>query len=366
MEAHRKFGQIPPWALALLLVCLCPVAAGAQAVTEMTAEAEERPAVQGSVAGEEEPEGEGMSPCVPLPGEKPEVWLDRMRAAVYRSVCASAFWFDSFFGEQRFDQEVDNTFGRLVMELSHDERDGIDGRLRLKAKIALPRLENRWNAFAGRFDEEEFVTGTETTYGSVPAPFAASDQSWLLGLGYNPLRRARSRLDVDAGIKLDFPSNPFVRARYRHDVVLDETRALRLRQTVFWRRDRRFGTTSQGDLDIILSARRLLRWSASATITQESDGVDWVQRWTLYQALGDSNRRAIAYQAEILGESDRPVPVERYGLRALYRQRYLRDWLYLTARTGVSWPREELDEARRGSIEVGFGFEMLFGDHPWD
>ena len=183
-----------------------------------------------------------------------------------------------------------------------------------------------------------------------------------MGLGYKAVKTARRRLDIDGGVKLGFPMNPFVRARYRSNVFVSDTTLLRFRETVFWRRDRRLGATSQVDLEEILSGRHLLRWRTLATVSQTSQGVDWLTGLTLYQGLGGS--RAIAYQVEVDGETDRDVPLEDTALRVIYRQSVAREWLFLEVRGSLRWPREELDEDREPSLGIAFGVEILFGDLP--
>ena len=42
------------------------------------------------------------------------MWLDKTRASLYRMLCGTARWFDSFFGDSpRYDATLDESWGRL-------------------------------------------------------------------------------------------------------------------------------------------------------------------------------------------------------------------------------------------------------------
>lgn len=298
-----------------------------------------------------------------LPDLSADSWIDRMQRAVYRSVCGSAFWFDSFFGAEDAYRERDETFGRAGLGLVWSQHDHLDLRGRFKAKINLPRLEKRLNAFLGTYKKDEFQTDRTRTFQSVPEAFEdTTDQEWLIGLGYSPVRGGRHRIDFDAGVKLNFPLDPFVRTRFSRYHFLSEESLVRFRQTLFWRGEKGFGTTSQADFERVLGKRFHLRWRNVGTVAQQIEGVDWETRLTFYQYLGGS--RALAYEAGYYGESDAAVPVKSLDLWTVYRQSAFREWFFVEVRLGVAWPRDETDERREKSYGVGVGFELLFGDYP--
>ncbi|MEL7060876.1 MAG: hypothetical protein AAGN46_12710 [Acidobacteriota bacterium] len=294
-------------------------------------------------------------------------WIDRMQRGVYRSVCGSARWIDTFFGDDRSFRDQDRTFGRLGLRLLYDEVDEIKVRAKFKAKLSLPRLEDRWNAFVGRFDEEEFITeqpSEDSTFG-LPSSFReTTDQDWLVGLGYSPHRSARNRFDFDAGIKLDFPSDPYVRGRYTAYLLPYESALIRFRQSVFWRREKSLGTSTLLDLEQTLGSRFHLRWRSVGTVAErDAEGVDWYSSVTLYQGLDE--RRAFAYTLGVDGETDAPTTIQDYGLRVLYRQQMHREWLFLELRGSLAFKREEEknpDQDRERALGFGVGFEMRFGD----
>lgn len=301
-----------------------------------------------------------------LPELATGAWIDRMHRAVYRSVCGSALWFDHFFGDEDFDDqnhEQQSTFGRLGGVLLWSEHDQLNLRGRLKVKLYLPRFEKRVNAFFGNYKEDEFARDRARNFGSLPEIFRdTTDREWLVGLGYRPAPGKRQNVDVDAGVKLGFPVDPFVRVRYRRYTFIHEAILLRFRQTLFWRGEKGLGTTSHLDFERALSPKFHLRWRTLGTLAEAIEGVDWESGFTVYHYLGE--KRAIAYEARIDGETDADVTVDEYGFRAIYRQSVMRDWFFLELRAALTWPLAEVHEERQKSIGVGVGFELLFGQHP--
>jgi hypothetical protein len=294
--------------------------------------------------------------------EGPE-WLDKFGYGVYRTVCASATWLDNFFGGDRGLRERDTSYGRVGVGLSWDEFNGTEAKFRFKAKVQFPRAENRFNAFFGRFEEDEFVRGQVDDVGSVPAIFRETqEKDWLLGFGYNPVRSVRTRIDFDAGVKVKSPLETFVKGTWRYYLFMNERSLLRVAQTVFYTNHLEFGTTTRLDAEQVLADNLHLRWQGLATAAQETEGVDWRSSLIVYQNLG--GLRAIAYEAEVEGETDAPVALEQYGLRAIYRQRFLRDDLFFELQGRLFWPKSVDQPEREATPGIGIGFEMLWGDQP--
>jgi hypothetical protein len=313
----------------------------------------------GRHAGAQAPGPEASLPCEDKPGA-PE-WLDRMQAGLYRAMCLTAAEFDGFFGSARFNDEYQSTHGSVSAGTLWDERDGLYPALRFRLRMQLPQLSERVNVFVGRTNRDELVTELRDDFDTLPRQFGREeDDEVLLGLGYSQPARSGGNFDFDAGTELSFPPDPYVKGRYRIAVPFFDRNVLRLRETVFWQESEQSGTTTRLDLERLLKERFLVRWTASGTWSQNTEGVRWLSSLTLFQNLGV--RRALAYQLGASGESNDDVPLQDYGLRLIYRRSVLRDWLFLELRTGVSWPRETLLESRERNLSAGVAVEMMFGE----
>jgi hypothetical protein len=64
------------------------------------------------------------------------------------------------------------------------------------------------------------------------------------------------------------------------------------------------------------------------------------------------------------GETQAEVPLRNYGVELRYRQKILRQWLFVELITSMTWPREFLTEERESNFGAGIGVEMYFGPVP--
>jgi len=289
--------------------------------------------------------------------------VDKMQRGVYLSVCGTARWFDGLFGTRRYDQDSDETFGRLGVHGLWDDRDGFDPKLRLRARMALPAMKNRLRLFFGRVDDREIVEDTQPAGGSLPSSFRdVEDDAWLLGLGYSKQGGLRNGFDFGAGVRIRTPVDPYVKGSYRHNFIFSDSTALRARQTLFWRDSRGYGETTEIDFDHLVTPQLLLRWDNSATLAEDVRRLEWSSALITFQSFGE--RRAISYTGFVSGVANTDVPLRNYGVELRYRQRILRRWLFVEARTSLTWPRETLEEKREINPGVGLGLEMYFGPVP--
>ncbi|MEO8224229.1 MAG: hypothetical protein ABI661_05445 [Gammaproteobacteria bacterium] len=345
---------------ALLAVLLCAAASEAAG-----AEPDKRPdRGQDRTAGPPLVADQPMADSEPCtePGSDKTAMVDRVQRGVYNTVCGAAIWFDGLFGNPRYDQDSDETFGRIGVFETYDRRDGANTRLRLRARYAFPALKQRLRLTLGRGDEQELVEERPAnTENPLPATFqSVNDDAWLLGLGYSK----QSDLDqgFGIGVRLQSRLDPYVKATYRYNWIFDNTNMLRFRETPFWRRTRGFGTTTQVTLDRLVAPQLLLRWNNNATIAQDTSGFEWGSNVSAYQSFDPG--RAISYTALLRGETSADVRIQNYGVETRYRQRMFRKWLFLELSGSLTWPRATLEEQRQINPGVGLGFEMYFGPVP--
>jgi len=303
------------------------------------------------------------APCPELVGGESE-WLELARTGVERSICVSAWRFDSLFGNREDEEigEARSTYGRLRLGAIWDERDGLDPEMRLRATVPLPLMEHRLRAVVGRETDEEFIEDASREFVSDPLFGEESDANWLVGLGYDPIRGRNSRLSLGAGLKLQSPLNPYVKAAYRYYTTFSDEVIGRAQQTVFWENDEGLGTSLRAGLDWLLSGDRMLRWNNYLKLTQDTRGTYWNTNLTLYQRLGEI--RAIALRGGVRGETGRQYSPIEYQLEAIYRQPFRRDWLFLEVRGGGGWLRTREAESRDFVPRVAVVLEMVFGRHP--
>ena len=308
----------------------------------------------------EEPAPKRRAPCPELEGaDTPR--LDNFQLGVERSVCVTAWYFDRLFGALPENEIVETrtTHGRLRAGVQWDERDGFSEEFSLNAQVQMPIAQQRFRAVFGRDTDEAFIEGGSGEFDSVAFTEEDEERSWLLGLGYEPMRGTRSRLALGAGVRLRTPPDPFVQASYWYQDRLTENVLFRARQTVFWENEDGFGTATRLVLERGLGPTRMLRWGNQLRISEATDGMRWNTNLTLFNAL--SARRAVALRGAIRGETGRDVNPVEYQLLLIHRQRIFRDWLFLELSGGGGWIREEQSEPREFVPEAAVILEMAFG-----
>jgi hypothetical protein len=368
--ASRTAAPAPPVArrvvlLAASLVALaCPAADRGADESEVdppeaSAAVENAPGLEPAGLAPDDVETGPIAPCPEL--VEGSAMLDNVQRGVERSVCVTAWRFDRLFGVLPEDQIVEHrvSHGRLRLGMTWNERDGFEEEVAMRVQVRLPVAERRARLVFGRDTDEAFIEGGSREFDGTTFDEEDQDRSWLLGLGYEPIRGTRSRLGLGAGVRLGTPPDPFVQASYWFQTRLREELLLRARQTVFWENEDGFGTATRVSLERVLANRRLLRWSNHLRLTETTDGVRWNTNLTLYQALAFD--RAIALRGAIRGETGREVNPIEYNLRLIHRQRILRDWLFLELQGGGGWRRERPEESRDFVPEAAVIFEMGFG-----
>lgn len=288
--------------------------------------------------------------------------VDHTRRRLEELSCTTAAWIDGWFGDDYHIGTARRAAGRL--QLSHDwsQYEGNKTRVRLNVRADFPNINEGLSGFFGRDDSDAFLRDRSERFGlRSQFPSLEGDNAWLAGLGYSLPGNRNYRSDLRIGVRGIGPPQLFLQNRIGYIPWSDDDHLLYLRATPFWNTDDGFGFTTGFDLSKVLSDTRLLRWNNVATITEETDSnVDWHSGLIHYQAL--RKRRAFAYEGFIRGSTEAEVSLREYGVQALFRHPLLNGRLWGEWSLGYSWPKEDPAEEREGSLGLGFGLELPFGE----
>jgi len=286
-------------------------------------------------------------------------WIDRAHQGVFNAVWRSAMRMDQWFGATADESAYMETSGSIAPALLYDEFDGFKPRFRFQVDVPLPQLNERFHAFIGRVNRDEYVTERQPGSGAFARQYGpVEDDETLFGIRYREPKQG-GRFEADAGLRLRSPLDPFVKGSYRFNRGTSETTLFSLRETVFWQNSEKFGLTTRADLERVFENMWLLRWTLSGTISQRTEGVRGYAAFNAIKGLPD--RRAICAELFTEGENDAEVPLADYGVKLAYRRSISRDWLVLETRLSLTFPREHLWQEREASWGVGVGLEMFFG-----
>jgi hypothetical protein len=273
----------------------------------------------------------------------------------------SAMRVDRWFGSDKDESAYQHVYGSIAPALLYDQYNHLQTRVRFNVNLPLPQINSRFNAFIGRFDPNEFVTEQNEPSGAFARQYGPlTEDQTLFGLAYHQPERQGGHFEAGAGVRVALPIDPYIKGSYVYELGASERGLIALRETAFWQDHAEgFGVTSRIDMERIYDMRWLVRWTNSATFSQQSNGIRGYSALTAMR--GFASRRAIAMEISFDGATDAPVPVHDYGAKFAYRRSILRRWLIMEVRTSVDWPQDLRIQTRRRSLGIGLGFEMLFG-----
>ncbi|MCC5870606.1 MAG: hypothetical protein JJU27_19075, partial [Gammaproteobacteria bacterium] len=172
-----------------------------------------------------QPQRPGVASVCVAPDAEGDEWIDQLQRGMYYGVCGSAYWFDGLFGTARYDLDSGDSYGRFGVFPAWDRRDGVDTRVRFRARFVLPAMQERVALVVGRGDRQDITEESASSTGTpVPPSFRRiDDDEWLVGLAYAQRGVFENGFDVGTGIRLSTPLDPYVKAGYRHHFGFGES-----------------------------------------------------------------------------------------------------------------------------------------------
>ena len=331
MNRHRSYVMLnlctSLWLSVVMLLCVCPLAVA-------------------SVAGEESSGESGMGAII-------EKWVNIAHQKISNRILRTSERFDTFFGDERVKEEQEATQLVVIPTLTFSEGEQVEFTCPLTFNVALPHLKKRWHLMVETILTEEDTGNDEGTEDDVKG----NDVS--VSLRYKILQQARPWLSFDTGVKFE-PDNiikPFERLRFRHVFDL-EPWALRLIQVILWIEDEGWGESSQFDIDRKLRQNLLFRISNQARWSENSEGLEFSQTYSLRWQL--SGRRALGLELFAKGQTRPSLTMDEYRVSAIFRRRLYKNWIFSEIESGIQMLRED-DFGAAPFVMVNL--EWIFGEY---
>lgn len=294
-------------------------------------------------------------PVLPdVPGHV-ETWVDTAHDQISQHLLGTADRVDSFFGDERINEEQQNTQISLTMSslFRHDAAPLLTFPLGLK--LSLPRLENRVQLAVDTLLQESDDTALTVVDGDT------DEQKIQLRLRYKLLEQLDRWISVDGGVKTNFDSiglktlEPFGSLRVRESFEF-ESWAVRLTQLVEWYEQSGWEGGSRVELDHDLGAKTLVRLSANTDYAESFSG----QRYDLTAKLRRqlSHNRALGLQIYSAGETHPAAQITLHEARLTYRRRIYKEWAFFSIQPIARFARDD-DFAMQPLLR--FDFEVYFG-----
>ncbi len=282
-------------------------------------------------------------------------WIDRTHLKISQSLCDRVNEFDEFFGNFDYNDTQTRSFIRIRNEISWENLSGINTRFkpRIRAKIRLPALENRLNLIIS--DEPQENTSLSNNIEQSQEQID-NNEDVTTALRWTARAEGHIETDFDVGARFNSGLDGFVRGRYRYTKPIGLKNLLRFRQEIFWRNSEGVGEATQINFQHQYSNAFLLESSSSATFSEASQGVDWSQRFSVYQKLDPL--RALSYNILALGYTRPGFTTENYGISMRYRKNIYSHWLYAELEPEITWP---LTNNREFTQKIIFRIEAQLG-----
>lgn len=278
-------------------------------------------------------------------GVLPEVLdvLDTPRNYVSEKFVGFVSEVDRFFGGDRNFQETNQSVLQIewlrLMEQGGNHKNVIAGR----AKLTLPATERHLHLLLETDADRQASRGQSQTQGQtvlVDPNAATTPESYSAALRFEKEREDQGPwyFSTDAGISFQgirLPQ-PFARAHASYAIPLMDWR-FKAMETGFWFNTTGVGETTQLDFDRLLSETVLFRASTSATWLNDPQRFDVRQDFSGFHTL--ENKRAVLYQASVVGTSQPQWQTSDYVLLMMYRQKIHRSWIYFDVSPQLHFPR---------------------------
>lgn len=291
--------------------------------------------------------------------EDDDMVIDSVQRGVQATVDATARWFDDFFGDARtFDNQY-RSQGRVSVAPEWSQYNGLKVRSSLRAQVNLPLAEERFSAFIGRVDTDDYVVGQDSERRSSVIRNMAGDSEWLVGLGFNPNQGEENRFSFTAGIRGGLRADLYTEGRYLFQWRMTDNSQVRTRSALFWRESDGYGFAQRVDYEHVWKEEWLARISLEGTTATRTDGIRWRNSAALFHLYAP--QRALAGEFWYAGESEAIVADQDFGVRIMHRNSWLREWFFVESWVGMHWPKGEEDLHRDSAWLIGIDFEIWFG-----
>jgi len=278
-------------------------------------------------------------------------------------VHGAAAWLDSFLSDERSLAEDNRSWVALRGDYFTDQYADEDAGLHLSGRLVMPEFEDRLHiAFGGEPEEEvrEEAVGPgappppPTAPGTTPEETREGD----LGLQYMLRTTSRNHIRADAGARFDeFEIDPYVGLRWRHRLPLGDWQA---RVTERFRAYADAGLDSRTTLDFerLVGKIRFFRATTYARWREDEPGVDFGERFRLYQRVDESRIVSFEWDNDFVTE---PADVlEALTLRVRVSHRWDDGHFLFEIAPQIAWREEDDYDPSAGlflSLELSFGRE---------
>ena len=308
-----------------------------------------RPVIAAQAAPEANPKEAPVQPGEH--GTEDQDWADTGHDYVADGANRLVQWMDDFYGTDIEDFESANSKIRVRFGYGYDELEEGDFKVRVRAKVQLPKMSKRVALV---------VEGEEGDDFNSVGPNSDDDENQV-GLQYKFGEFGRNRFD---GI-LSVNSSANLRAgvRFRHDGRYSDTLTGRFSQAVAYQTgDKGAFTRTSADGFYRIDDDDLLAWINRVEYGEDTYGVEWRSSLQWRHRLDEHS--AFSYMVGLDGVTDPDPLTENYGFAVNYRTNIFRKYLFVEVEPAYMWRKEADFDSRVGVYAVTVRLEIHFEKKP--
>jgi hypothetical protein len=292
----------------------------------------------------------------PPPGE---TFIDRQYHKLSQMVSRTVYQFDSFFGEQIVEEEIDTPWIRVRGSVEIKERLKLDFAQHFSANLPLPILERRLHTFFGSDADDDL--GTDSDYRD-----PTEDKHFTAGLRYYLHQIAELKPSLSGGVEWSGKPVVYVKPRLEWDHS-DDPWYLQSIQYLYWYSDDGLGETTRFIANRLLDRHWLTRGESEVIYSNTSSGVDLSQGFDLrYLDFSLEGMDHFAASLEWVSKAHTwpCFRADSHTLTLRLRHSIWREWLRLEVAPRLTWKRIDPDEGEsyweNASPSVFLILEVMF------
>lgn len=308
----------------------------------------------------------GSAPAPPAASEPDNAavsgnWVDRTHTYFLGRIDNTIDWFDAFFGTTAgMDAAQPDFVMRWTNEVRVEEMGRLKYRTSLRANIHLPKISRKLKLVISGENKPDPSAVLPADPGNpgfnVEAPNISIKQV-NTEIRYELRKTEKTYFFAGTGVRLILPPEAFARIRYQWNRSFLDNYYFRFAVTPFWNSRVRFGETTEFSMERRILPSLLAGWSASGTISDESNGLEWGSSVTLNAQV--TPKTAVSPSAGLSGPTRPVAVVTNYRAAVKFRRNEFRPWFFWELEPEVNWPRDGLGghkPAYAGTIRA----EILF------
>jgi hypothetical protein len=299
-----------------------------------------------------ENDGEGATQLAADGDQEDDEWTaESVHGIVTDRVRQTANWLDSFLVDDRFLAEQNQSTVTLRTDMLIEEHDGASFDMRVKARLVLPRTEEKLHFVASGYDTDEEELGEER----LPEEVSGSSDPQL-SMQYFLKATDRNNVRGEVGMRFNgLKPNPYLGARWRHSINLGTWDA-RGYQRFRYYAEELWESQTTIDFERLLGDSFFFRATTTGSYYELEPGYFYGQYFTLYNVL--KGGALFTYEWNNTFRTEPTNELVETQLRVRYAQRVFTDWILFEVAPQLTWP-EEIDY--KPAMGLLFRFEFLFG-----